>query len=106
MALALPGTVNGRAGLYEVWDQKLERVMVYQFDVFAPAPAAEEEEEQQQQAGEWALVGGPWTRRVWRGVNSFVEVEEGQEQEQEQKQEDCREEGAQERPQDERFYRV
>jgi ankyrin repeat protein len=50
-ALAMPGTIPGSSGCYEMYDKENNQTAVAEFVVAG---------------GEWEMVGGPWSRRVWR----------------------------------------
>jgi hypothetical protein len=49
--LAMPGTVQGHSGYYEMWANALETTLVAKFDVLAD--------------GQWAMVEGPYTQKEW-----------------------------------------
>jgi hypothetical protein len=49
--LALPGTVQGRSGYYEMWYEQLQVAKITRFEV--------------DESGAWIADGGPWTRKQW-----------------------------------------
>jgi hypothetical protein len=49
--LAMPGTVQGKSGYYEMWANDLDTTLVAKFDV--------------SEEGKWALSEGPWTMKEW-----------------------------------------
>jgi hypothetical protein len=49
--LAMPGTVQGKSGYYEMWANDLDTTLVAKFDV--------------SEEGKWALAEGPWTMKEW-----------------------------------------
>jgi S1-C subfamily serine protease/Ca2+-binding EF-hand superfamily protein len=50
-ALALPGTIHGTSGYYEMWNKKAKKTMVAKVAIDTQ--------------GEWAITGGPWSHAKW-----------------------------------------
>jgi hypothetical protein len=79
--LALPGTVQGSSGYYEMWDGGHVTSFIAKFEVTA---------------GEWTLMEGPWTQKEWAeredSNSAMVAVDEDEEAGEEEAEEEEEEE--------------
>jgi hypothetical protein len=64
--LALPGTIQGKSGVYEMYSEPEGASVIARFDIG--------------EGGEWVLVEGPWTKKEWAKRNSKAQEQMQEEQ--------------------------